>query len=265
MSITVKETRRSRSRTLETEEREYIAWGSDDPSDIESAVFTFDTANSPPSGLVVTAYSQEPHEEDESVFDARVSYGQFEPREPTETGGSELSFELSMVTSTIKQGLERIAAYGTDPPDLPGIGWDGEQYGGTDIQIPVFSFRKTVFRPIANLTLTYINQLMQCAASPINDAPFMQFEAGEVMYIGASGSQRSADDFAITHAFAASPNLTELSVGAIDGIAKNGWEFLWTLYEKEEDTTNKWVTEKPRAVYVDRVYNSSSFSTLLEI
>jgi hypothetical protein len=40
---------------------------------------------------------------------------------------------------------------------------------------------------------------------------------------------------------------------------------LWVLYEKDEDTTNKFIVETPRAVYVEKMYNSSSFSTLLEI
>ena len=264
MSITVKETRRSRSRTLDTEEREYMAWGSDDPDAVEAAIYA--VAPTSIGGLIPTGYRQDPHDEDERVFDATVSYGKYEPKTPAETNSEELSFDLSMVTQHITIGLERVSSYGTNPPDLPGIGFNGDKYEGTDIQVPVFSFRITKYVPIATATSTaYINNLMTCAANPINDALFRGFAAGEVMYVGTAGSQRSNTDFSLTHAFAASPNLTGLSVGDITSIAKKGWEYLWALYEKNEDTTNKFVIEVPKAVYVDRIYNSSSFTTLLGV
>jgi hypothetical protein len=265
--VTVKETRRSRSRTLETETREYIAWGSSDPNEVDTAVDAFDAGNSPPVGLVVTDYSLEPREEDESVFDARFTYGPYTPNTPTETGGNDLSFQLSLVTSHITTPLERIATFATNPfvPVMHGIGFDGDKFQGTDIQIPVFSWNETHYRSTASVNTTYINQIFTAASNPINDATFRGFSAGEVMYLGAQGSQRSSADFAITHSFAASPNLSDLTIGDIEDIAKSGWDYLWVLYEKAEDDSNKFITEKPRAVYVDRVYNSSNLATLLEI
>jgi hypothetical protein len=255
MPITVKEVRRSRSRTLEGEEREYMAWGSDNPDEIEAAV----EAAAPPTvnGYVVTGYSQRPTDEDESVFDAVVSYG-IAPTEDT----TELSFELSMVTSHITQPLARVATFGENVPNLPGIGFDGEKYEGTDIQIPVFSWRETVTR--TTVDNAYLGQLMACAANPVNSADFRGFAPGEVLYVGCSGATRG-NKFSLTHAFSASPNLTALSIGTITEIAKAGWNYLWVLYEKSEDEDNKFITDIPRAVYVEQVYGTSNLASQLEI
>jgi len=260
MSITVKETRRSRSRSLDTRELEYVAWGSDDPAAIEAAI----SAEAPVilDGLVITSYTQRPRDNDESVFDATVIYGQ----SPTEDE-SELSFELSMVTSHVTQPLQRIAAYGSvsDLNTVRGIGWDGERFQGTDIQIPVFTWRESVTRSRSLVNNAFLGQLMTCAANPINDVSFRGFAPGEVMFLGASGGQKGANKMSIAYAFAGSPNLTGLSIGDINGIAKKGFEYLWALYEKAEDTTNKFVIEMPTAVLVERMYNSSNIASLLEI
>lgn len=260
MSIVVKETRRSRSRTLDSRELEYIAWGSNDPAAIETAI----TAVLPTSidGLIVTAYTQRPRDDDDSVFDATVSYGQ-----APQDGAPELSFELSMQTSHVTQSLERVHAYGTGAPNLPGIGFSSKdgKYEGTDIQIPVFTWRESVTRSRASVDNAFLGQLMTCASNPVNSATFRGFAIGEVMFLGASGGQKGADKMSIAYAFAGSPNLTGLSIGSITGIAKKGWEYLWALYESNADDTNKFLVELPRAVYIERMYNTSNFATLLGI
>ncbi len=94
----------------------------------------------------------------------------------------------------------------------------------------------------------------------MNNAAFKGFAVGEVLFLGASGSQRGADDWEITYRFAASPNVTGLAVGPISGINKKGWEYLWVRYADAEDQNV--LVKQPIAAYVEQVYELGNFSTL---
>jgi hypothetical protein len=258
MTITIKEIQRSRSRSLQERTLEYMAWGSDDSDEIEDAIAAF--APSEYGGLFITGYTQRPRDNNAGVFDAVVTYG------PAPTDDApEFSFELAMTTSHITVPLERISTYGT-VDNLPGIGFDADKgYEGTDIQVPVFTWRETIVRSDALINNAYFGQLMQCAANPVNIVGYRGFAPGEVLYMGASGSKKVIGKMSISHSFGASPNRTGLSVGMIGGITKSGWDYMWATYEKNTDPDSHAIVETPRGVYVDRVYGRSNFSSLLEI
>lgn len=94
----------------------------------------------------------------------------------------------------------------------------------------------------------------------VNHAPFKGFAAGEVLFLGASGSQRGQEDWEVTFSFAASPNVTGLAVGQITGIAKKGWEYLWVRYEDAVDAHT--LVKQPAAAYVEQVYPYGDFALL---
>jgi hypothetical protein len=94
-----------------------------------------------------------------------------------------------------------------------------------------------------------------------NNAVFKGFAAGEVLFLGASGSKRGSNLWEITFRFAASPNVTGLTVGSITGIAKSGWDYLWVRYADAEDQNV--LVKQPIAVYVERMYESGNFAGLL--
>ncbi|HYD00135.1 MAG TPA: hypothetical protein VEB22_02830, partial [Phycisphaerales bacterium] len=96
-----------------------------------------------------------------------------------------------------------------------------------------------------------------------NSGGFRGFAAGEVLFLGASGSKRGdTGDWEITFRFAASPNATGLSVGTITGVAKKGWEYLWVRYADVQDATTKAIVKRPAAVYIERVYEAGNFGAL---
>ena len=66
----------------------------------------------------------------------------------------------------------------------------------------------------------------------------------------------------ITYHFSASPNRTGLTVGDIANIDKPGWAYLWVKYENVEDGDAKCVKQKPKYVYVERVYDPGDFAGL---
>jgi hypothetical protein len=96
----------------------------------------------------------------------------------------------------------------------------------------------------------------------VNDTEFRGRAAGEVLFLGATGAKRGRGDWEITFRFAASPNATGIAIGDITGIAKNGWDYLWVLYEEQEDSTAKALVKYPKAVYVEEVYPEGDFDAL---
>jgi len=63
----------------------------------------------------------------------------------------------------------------------------------------------------------------------VNQAAFKGFAAGEVLFLGASGSKRGDGDWEITFNYAASPNVTNLPVGSITVASKKGGVPLHTM------------------------------------
>jgi hypothetical protein len=97
----------------------------------------------------------------------------------------------------------------------------------------------------------------------VNSGAFRGFAAGEVLFLGASGSKTGVDNWEIAFKFAASPNVTSLSIGGgITVSAKKGWEYLWVRFADAEDSTAKALVKRPVAAYVERVYESADFSTM---
>jgi hypothetical protein len=54
----------------------------------------------------------------------------------------------------------------------------------------------------------------------VNNSAFKGFAAGECLFLGAAGTKRASGDWEITFRFAASPNVTGLTIGDITGIDK---------------------------------------------
>ena len=77
-----------------------------------------------------------------------------------------------------------------------------------------------------------------------------------------AGAKRGSGDWEITFRFAASPNVTHLTIGDITGVDKKGWEYLWVRYADSVDDTAKALVKKPIAAYVERVYEYGDFSLL---
>ena len=194
------------------------------------------------------------------LWEVSVRYGKLEPKE---TGQSSYSFDTGGGNQKITQSLQTINSYappGEDPPDFKGaIGVSTDSVEGTDITIPVFNFTETHYVPVALLTGAYKVVLFYLTGR-VNHAPFKGFARGEVLFQGASGSQRGQEDWEITFSFAASPNATGLTVGDITDIDKKGWEYLWVRYQDSEDADV--LVKQPAAVYVEQVYLYGDFSLL---
>ncbi|GAB6184611.1 hypothetical protein [Thermopirellula anaerolimosa] len=196
------------------------------------------------------------------IWEGSVRYGKLQP---PETGDSSYQFDTGGGTQHITQSLQTVGRYapsGKTAPDFQGaIGVTHDNVEGVDIAVPVFNFSETHYIASPLVTSAYKATLFSLTGK-VNGGTFRGFAPGEVLFLGASGSQRGQEDWEITFRFAASPNVTGLVIGNIAGISKKGWEYLWVRYADDEDAAAKALVKRPIAAYVEQVYPYGDFSGL---
>jgi hypothetical protein len=181
-------------------------------------------------------------------------------------GESSYGFDTAGGSSRIQASLATVAAYGAgaatgDNGNLIGVSDDGN-VEGTEIVTPVLQWYETHYFAPNHVSNSFRGTLYALTGS-VNADVFKGTATDETLFIGAAGSQRGDDPWEITFRFASAPNLTGLTVGAITGIAKKGWEYLWVRYRKEVLAgSTKQLMLTPRAVYVEQVYRAGNFSLL---
>ncbi len=205
----------------------------------------------------------------DTIWNGIVRYGFTAP----ETDESTESFDTTGGQQHVTQSLETAAVYKRDEdaneaPDYGGaigVTPDGN-VEGVDIVVPVYHHVETHYFDEAQITNAY-KRIIYSLTGKVNNAPFKGFEAGECLFLGASGSRRR-DKWEVTFNFAASPNAegtTENPAFVLDGIKivrKDGWNYLWAPYVDVEDAAAKALGKKPLAFYIERVYHQGDFSAL---
>lgn len=199
------------------------------------------------------------------TWTATVEYG-IPERSQQDAPDPIFAFDTGGGNQHITQSIQTVQRYGPKASTQLGgaIGFDGENVAGVDITVPVYQFSETHYLAPSAVTQSYKLALFSLTGT-VNNAPFRGFAAGEVLFLGASGTRRglNADDkWEIAYKFAASPNRSGLSVGSITGISKRGWDYLWVQYGEDVDGTAKVLIKKPVAVYVEQVYPFANFGGL---
>jgi len=259
MAITVEELFEGRTEVVDSSaEVPYVVRGAADEDEVKGAV----ESNTPTSYGDLERFEIEIAERvNEDTWKVSVRYA-----EPDVTDENEAepawSFDTGGGSQHITQAIKTIKRYGPGAADMGGaIGFDGENVQGVDITVPVFTFSETHYLPDSVVTLAYKAKLFY-ATGKVNKTMFRGFAAGEVLFLGASGSKRGSEDWEITFKFAVQPNQTDFDIGDINNVDKKGWEYLWVRYAPEVDSEKKVLIKKPVAVYVEQVYKTLNFSTL---
>ena len=191
----------------------------------------------------------------ETAFGSQPSITRFENQ-------SSESFDTTGGTVHVSQsfGTNR---FGTLAPDFKGaIGVSDDRVDGVDITIPAYKFSETHYIPRAFVGTSYKYTLFLLTGK-VNNAAFKGFAAGEVLFLGSTGSRRGREDFEITYHFAASPNIASIVfTSSITVLDKEGWDYMWLYYNDEVDGTAHRIVRRPRAAYVERVYERADFGSL---
>jgi len=167
-------------------------------------------------------------------------------------------------------GEDTNSIFNTVPRHYGSIGVDGERVNGIEIEIPGLTWEEVYDVPSSYNTAAYIRKVA-AATKSINDATFRGFDAGEVFFHGCNGSQewdadRGDGPWNLRYRFTASPNcgtgktMPAITVGPITGVEKNGHDYLWVVYEKQQSGSS--LVQVPRYVYTNQVYNWRSFADL---
>jgi len=257
MAGSISESYTSRKFTLGASRSRELVWdvvGTDD----EDEVLTLVLGEAPAVylGLVLQDVSAEPI--GGGVWKGSARYANLEVEYSFDTGGG---------TTKVLQSYSTVSSHaptGMTAPDYGGaIGVTDDRIEGVDVPAPGFQYAETHRVLAANVTPAYKRVLAELSGRTYNDATFKGWAAGEVNFLGCSGSKRADDYWTITYRFACSANATGLSVGDITGIDKLGWDYLWVRYADATDGVAEAVVKRPVAAYVERVLLPADYSTLL--
>ena len=176
------------------------------------------------------------------------------------------AFDTGGGTKHINQSLKTDGRYPNTAADFAGaIGVDNEgNVNGVDVTMPVLNFTETHTLNGGRVTTSY-KKTLAALTGTVNKSSFRGFSAGDVLFLGASGTKRTKKASApweITYRFAVSPNQAGLQVGDIKVTRKYGWDYLWVRYADKVAEGGKNVVKKPVGVYVEMVYPEGDFGNL---
>jgi hypothetical protein len=189
------------------------------------------------------------------------------------TGGTQhISCALKKGASDYSEKVYGPSGFGDAASMKGAIGVEDGRVNGVDIVVPALQWSENYDVPARFVTDAYIRNIA-ILTGKVNAAEFRGFDAGEVLFVGATGShdwdtEKGNSPCPLTFRFVASPNrgvgmtMESMSVGDITGIEKMGHEYLWVRYSADVDATKQQVVRHPVAVYVNKVYEDGDFSLL---
>lgn len=185
-----------------------------------------------------------------------------------EYGSATFSFSTAGGTITTKAAKEHIGSWsignsGADAEDRHkgaiGVKGDGE-VEGVDIVVPALKLTYELKHPQGIVTEAYARTMGNITGT-VNSATFRSFGAGELLFLGADGSDGTESDASVRYEFVASANNSNFSIGAIANIAKLGHEYLWV--EFEDEVADGEPIRQPKRVHVEKVYDAIDFASYL--
>lgn len=182
------------------------------------------------------------------------------------TGEWTWDFDTTGGTVHITQAKEELRRYPTAsaPDQLGSIAVDGDEVKGIEIVIPAMKINVQYKHPQATVTLAMAKFLSNITGMTNSDT-FLTFEPGEVLFLGARGSDGTEAEAVVNYQFAMAANLEGLTIGSIAGVAKRAWEVAWIRYHDTITTASGSdnPTRVAKYVYVDRVYDEIEMATAL--
>jgi hypothetical protein len=242
-----------------SETREYVVGGLFDKSLVEAyAIAASPTLVATAAGIL---YRQDVQVKPAGFLTWHVSVPYGERKK--ENGSYKLSFDTTGGTVRIFSAKSHIASYPVagSPPDHKGainVKDDGN-VEGVDRVIPALKLSVAFQHPLGIITLPQIKQLAR-KTGMVNSDSFLTFSPGELLFLGATGSEGSEVETEVTYHFAASENVTGLTFGDVANVAKKGHEVLWIEY-KDAVSNNK-PARQPEFVHVERVYDEVEFAVV---
>jgi hypothetical protein len=131
---------------------------------------------------------------------------------------------------------------------------------GCDIVIPALKLTATFQHPVGFISGVQIKNLARLTGCK-NSAPFIGYDAGEVLFLGATGSEGTDSETTVSYQFACSENLVDQTMGPFTGITKQGWDYVWVKFKDEVSESR--AVRQPQYLYVEQVYFGKVFQAFL--
>jgi len=241
-------------------QREYVCYPFDNEADVITAVRNATQLTDMLNGAVLTRKIRGAHPEGKggSVWIASVDW---------------VYKTIPLQFSVTGESTKRIVSYRTNgkfpcpgtsqAPDFKGgIGYDGNDFQGCDVQAPVFQWTETHRFPISAVSFNYVKAVGGLVSTPLNSSPFRTFDRGEVKFMGMSGGTKYDDtEVEFQYTFQASQHANSIQVAGAT-VNKQGWDYLWIFSEEREDEAKKYRIKVPIAVYCEQVFQYGSYGVL---
>lgn len=180
-------------------------------------------------------------------------------------GSYTFNFDTTGGTTNVKCGKTHVGSYypagATETPANPHMGVIGVKddggVDGADIVIPKFKFSVAFKYPSGVITVARA-KLLASITGCTNSDKFLEFQPGELLFLGASGADGSQSEMEVTFNFEASANETGLTVAGVTGVSKKGHEYGWE--EFGDKVASGLAVVNAKAVHIEQVYNSANFA-----
>lgn len=151
---------------------------------------------------------------------------------------------------------------GRDIKDTLVVGLRKDGVEGYERQVAKFHFIVNI--RLKGITPAHVAMLAEMTdETPVNNAPFFGFGAGEVLFKGARGRipKKSTSPRELGLHFAVSRTRKNLKVGQEITIPeKPGWDYLWVMYKKA--VLSDRMVDVPDVAFVSKIYERGDFSRL---
>lgn len=231
-------------------------------------------------GNVLTFNQIEVKEEGYALYHCRVTYAGGESLQPGQGGFVGFNFSTTGGSFHISHSRETVAMYtasGQEAPDNNQAINVKEKGGkldieGTDLVIPALKLTYT-FRHPKGVVNEIFARALASVTSCVNSVTFRGFQPGEVLFLGADGSDGTNAEAELKYQFACEQNLVNLIFKATDagapngqiaGVNKDGHDFLWIRWVDAvtENGSLGEKTTKPKKIYIERLYRRISFQSV---
>lgn len=240
----------------------YAAVGEQD----DSVVRTYATTGSPATvtGLTGVLYRSEIglNPEGFQLYTVEVTYTRLSVN-AIPTGSYAFNFDTTGGTVHINCAKAHVASFPAGAPDHKGAinVKEDESVDGVDIIVPKLKFTLAFKFPTGVVTIAYVNSLAAITGTT-NRYRFLGYNEGELLFLGATGSDGSASEMELSFNFEASANATGFTSGGITGISKWGHELLW--HEFGSVVSSGKAATNATAVHIERVYDAADFGAVFK-